>query len=80
MKKIICVPAIFEGDEIGSVLIEQYHEGLAWQIIDNESYRDFFWSITRALRIAECLSKYERAVVSDVDGNCVTYKREQIFS
>jgi hypothetical protein len=73
------VPAIFEGDEIGSVLIEQYGDGLAWQIKNTLSYRDFFWSITRTLRVAECLSPYEWAVVANVDSNCVTYKREQII-
>lgn len=70
---------MFEGVPIGSVPIEQYRDGLAWQITDNKSYEDFFWSITRTLRIAECLSKYEWAVVSDVDSNRVVYKREQIL-
>jgi len=74
------VPAMFEGVPIGSVRIEQYRDGLAWQIIDNKSYEDFFWSITPRLRIEERLSPYEWAVVSSVDGNCVMYKREQIVS
>jgi hypothetical protein len=74
------VLATFEGVPIGSVRIEQYRDGLAWQITNSKSYRDFFWSITPTLRIAERLSPYERAVVSDVDGNCVMYKREQIVS
>jgi len=79
MPSVKSVPAMFEGVPIGSVQIEQYRDGLAWQIIDNKSYEDFFWSITRTLRVAECLSKYEWAVVSDVDSNRVVYKREQIL-
>ena len=71
---------MFEGLSIGSVQIEQYGDGLGWQIKNTLSYRDFFWSITRTLRVAECLSPYEWAVVSDVDSNRVTYKREQILS
>jgi hypothetical protein len=74
------VPAMFEGLPMGSVEIEQSRDGLAWQITNSKSYRDFFWSITRTLRVAECISPYEWAVVSDVDSNHVTYKREQIFS
>ena len=80
MQNLKVVPAMFEGLSIGSVQIEQYGDGLAWQIKNTLSYRDFFWSITRTLRVAECLSPYEWAVVSDVDSNRVTYKREQIFS
>jgi len=80
MPSVKSVPAMFEGLSIGSVEIEQSHDGLAWQITNSKSYRDFFWSITRTLRVAECLSPYEWAVVSDVDSNRVVYKREQIFS
>ena len=80
MQNLKVVPAMFEGLSIGSVQIEQYGDGLGWQIKNTLSYRDFFWSITRTLRVAECLSPYEWAVVSDVDSNRVTYKREQIFS
>ena len=80
MPSLKSVSAMFEGLSIGSVQIEQYGDGLGWQIKNTLSYRDFFWSITRTLRVAECLSPYEWAVVSDVDSNRVTYKREQIFS
>jgi len=80
MQNLKVVPAMFEGVPIGSVRIEQYRDGLAWQITNNKLYGDFFCSITPRLRIKECLSKYEWAVVSSVDSNCVMYKREQIVS
>ena len=75
--KRVC--AMFEGIKIGDIIIYRNDPNLVWQIEDSSLYRAVFATFTAILQIGGHLSMNEMVVVSNVNGDCVMYKREQVI-